>query len=168
MCNIIEEKDVNAKVMILVATEVVVVETTMKKEDKWISKTGVDEATVVEEVVVQIVQMLNVTISENMDTTQRIAMSKKVEESENLVKEDETKDEGILMMTNEDITLDNDMVWYLDTGASSNHMYRHKHLFVNIQEIEDGHASFGDSMKVPVKGRENIFDSQKDEKEGTM
>lgn len=95
-------------------------------------------------------------------------MSKKVEESENLVKEDETKDEGILMMTNEDITLDNDMVWYLDTGASSNHMYRHKHLFVNIQEIEDGHASFGDSMKVPVKGRENIFDSQKDEKEGTM
>jgi len=62
-----------------------------------------------------------------------------VEENTILVKEDETKDEGIFMMPNECITLDNDMVWYLNTTAS-NHMCGHKHLFV---------VSFEDSMKVP-------------------
>jgi len=35
---------------------------------------------------------------------------KRVEENANLVEEDETKDEGILMMANEDITLDSDMI----------------------------------------------------------
>ena len=33
-----------------------------------------------------------------------------VEENSNLVQEDETKDEGILMMANEDVTLDSDMI----------------------------------------------------------
>ena len=64
----------------------------------------------------------------------------------NLVEEDETKDEGILMMANEDITLDSDMVWYLDTSAN-NHMCGHKHLFLGIQEKEDGHVPFKDSTK---------------------
>jgi len=82
---------------------------------------------------------------------------KKVEVNVNLVEEDETKDEGILMIVNEGITLDNDTVWYLNTGAS-NHMCGHKCLFVYIQEIEDIHVSFGDSTKVLVKGREkNMF-----------
>jgi len=73
-----------------------------------------------------------------------------VEENANLVEEGE----GILMMANEDITKysDSDMVWYLDT-TSSNHMCGHKHLFVDIREIEDGHVSFGDSTKVPIKGK---------------
>jgi len=35
---------------------------------------------------------------------------KTVEENTNLVEEDETKDEGILMMVNEDVTLDSDMI----------------------------------------------------------
>jgi len=60
------------------------------------------------------------------------------------------KDEGIFMMTNEDVALDNVMIWYLDTGASNN-MCGHKHLFLDIQEIEDGHVSFGDSTKVLIK-----------------
>ena len=47
--------------------------------------------------------------------------------------------------------MDSDMVWYLDTGAS-NHMCGHKHLFLDIQEIEDEHVSFGDSTKVAIKG----------------
>ena len=72
-----------------------------------------------------------------------------MEESANLVEEDETKDKGILRMANEGITLNSDMVWYV----ASNHMYGHKHLFIVIEEIEDGHVSFGDSTKVLVKGR---------------
>ena len=72
MRNITEEEDVVEKVTISIAAEVVVVEITMKREDIQAIKTGMDEAAVEEEVVVQIVQMLNVTIAANMDTTQRI------------------------------------------------------------------------------------------------
>jgi len=83
------------------------------------------------------------------------------------VEEDETKEEGILIMANEYVTLDSDMIWYLDTGAS-NHMSGHKHLFLDIQDIEDGNVSFGDSTKVSIKGCRKICFSQKDGKEGTM
>jgi len=58
----------------MVIAEIVVLETTVKRDDKQTSKTGVDEVTMVEEVILQIVQMLNVTILENMNITQRIAM----------------------------------------------------------------------------------------------
>ena len=90
-----------------------------------------------------------------------------MEENTNLVEEDETKEEGILMMANECVILDSDMLWYLDTGISS-HMCEHKHLFLDIQEIEEEHVSFGDSTKVPIKGRGKICFSQKDGKQGTM
>lgn len=63
-------------------------------------------------------------------------VEKKGEENENLVEEFERKDEKILIMANKDVTLDNDMVWYLDIGAR-NHMCGHKNLFVDIQEIKD-------------------------------
>jgi len=92
---------------------------------------------------------------------------KKVEENANLVEEDEKKDEGILMMENEGITLNSDILWYLETGAM-NRMCEHKHLFIDIQDINDGHVSFGDSTKVPVKGRRKICFSQKEEKEDTI
>ncbi|XP_068466655.1 uncharacterized protein [Phaseolus vulgaris] len=82
---------------------------------------------------------------------------KKVKENANLVEEDETKEEGILMMANECVILDSDMVWYLYTGVSS-HMCEHKHLFLDIQEREEGHVSFGDSTKVPIKaGEKYVF-----------
>jgi len=49
----------------------------MEREDKRTSKTGVDEVVVVEDVIVLIIQMLNVTSVEEMDTMQRIAMPKR-------------------------------------------------------------------------------------------
>ncbi|XP_020271910.1 golgin subfamily A member 3-like [Asparagus officinalis] len=58
-------------------------------------------------------------------------------------------------------------MWYLDTGAS-NHMCGHKHLFVEMQKIEDGHVLFGDASKVRVKGRGKICFLQKDGKEGSI
>jgi len=70
-------------------------------------------------------------------------------------------------MVNEGVILGSDMVCYLNIGAS-NHMCGHKHLFLNIQEIEDGHVSFEDSTKVSIKDRRKICFSQKDGKEGTM
>jgi len=72
-------------------------------------------------------------------------------------------------MANKGITTNNDMVWYLDTGVS-NHMCGYKHLFVDIQEIEDKHLSYGDSTKVPIKDKEKIcfFFFQNDGKKGIM
>ncbi|KAE8655248.1 hypothetical protein F3Y22_tig00117034pilonHSYRG01564 [Hibiscus syriacus] len=79
-----------------------------------------------------------------------------VEENVNLVAEEETREYSVIMMAYENIVPDSDTVWYLDTGTS-NHMYGHKHLFVEMQEIKEGHVSFGDASKVQVKGREGIF-----------
>jgi hypothetical protein len=77
------------------------------------------------------------------------------------------KRDGVLMMAYKNIIPDSDTVWYLDTGAS-NHMCGHKHLFAEMQEVEDGHVSFGDASKVRVKGRGKIYFSQKDGKEGSI
>jgi len=55
------------------------------------------------------------------------------------------------MMAYEGNTSSSDMVWYLDTSVS-NHMCGYKHLFPNIQVIEDEHVSFGDSTNVVVRG----------------
>jgi len=73
----------------------------------------VGEVTITEEVVVQIVQMLNVTITTTMDTMQKIIMLIEKKVGKKIVKEDEMKDEGILMMANEGVIMDSDMVWYL-------------------------------------------------------
>jgi len=48
----------------------------MKRKDKRTRKSDVDKATIVEEVITIIIQLLNVTIAKNMDITQRIAMPK--------------------------------------------------------------------------------------------
>jgi len=68
------------------------------------------------------------------------------------------------MTTNEDITLDSNIMWYLDTRANG-HMSEHKYLFV-IQEIQDVYVSFEDSTNIPIKsqGKTCFFFFQKDEK----
>jgi GAG-pre-integrase domain len=71
------------------------------------------------------------------------------------VKEEEAKDDGVLMMAYDDTILNSDTVWYLDTGAS-NHMCGHKYLFVEMQEIKDGQVSSDDASKIGVKGRVKI------------
>jgi len=88
---------------------------------------------------------------------------KKVKENANLVEKE--ANDGVLMMAHKDTTSESDTIWYLDTGAS-NHMCGHKHLFVEMKEIDDGHVSFGDASKVQVKGRGKIWFYQKDGKEG--
>ncbi|GJZ27480.1 retrovirus-related pol polyprotein from transposon TNT 1-94 [Tanacetum coccineum] len=71
---------------------------------------------------------------------------KKVEENMNLVTEEETKEE-FLLMANINTNIDSESIWYLDTGAS-NHMRGHKHLFKELQVVKDGHVSFRDASKV--------------------
>ncbi|GAU10379.1 hypothetical protein TSUD_422780, partial [Trifolium subterraneum] len=87
-------------------------------------------------------------------------VEKKVEETTNLVLEAEAN-EGFLLMAQNEINTNNDTLWYLDSGAS-NHMCGHKHLFKEMQKIEDGHVSFGDASKVKVEGKGTICYLQKD------
>ncbi|XP_022928018.1 uncharacterized protein LOC111434928 [Cucurbita moschata] len=85
---------------------------------------------------------------------------KRVEGTTNLAVEHIT-DEGLLLMAQDEENINNDILWYLDLGAS-NHMCDHEHLFKEMQKIEDGHVSFGDASKVEVKGRGTIHFLQKD------
>ena len=89
-----------------------------------------------------------------------------MEENTNLVTEEETKDE-FLLMANINTNIDSESIWYLDTGAS-NHMCGHEHLFKELQAVKDGHVSFGDASKVQVKGRGTICFFKNDGTRGTI
>lgn len=82
-------------------------------------------------------------------------LPKKVVENSNLIKEEESSENGFLLMAYHEAKADDDSVWYLDTGAS-NHMSGQKHLFVGMKEVENGHVSFGDASRIQVKGRGKI------------
>jgi len=75
MRNTIEDMEVAVTIMVI--AEIKAVETIMKREDKQTNKIGLDKDEVVEEVIVLIVQILNVTIVENMGITQGIAMPRR-------------------------------------------------------------------------------------------
>ncbi|XP_074378469.1 uncharacterized protein LOC141720007 [Apium graveolens] len=78
----------------------------------------------------------------------------KVEERSHFAAAKEDKDVGTAMF----LTYKGDEerkknVWYLDSGAS-NHMTGHKELFTEIDDTISGEVTFGDSSKIPVKGKE--------------
>ncbi|XP_074323071.1 uncharacterized protein LOC141660014 [Apium graveolens] len=70
--------------------------------------------------------------------------NKKVEEQSNLAETEEKQDKGVLVMACKGMIPEDEIVWYLDSGAS-NHMSGLKHLFTDLKEINSGVVSFGDS-----------------------
>ena len=91
---------------------------------------------------------------------------KKMEGTTNLALEDVTNEGLLLMAQNEDNSNDKTL-WYLDLGENY-HMCGHEYLFKEMQNIEDGHVSFGDASKVEVKGRGTIHFLQKDGLTGSI
>ncbi|GAU29778.1 hypothetical protein TSUD_161830 [Trifolium subterraneum] len=135
---------------VVVEVMVEVVEAATSREDSQASKIGEAED-VVKEVVGRTTPTSNAT---------SVGIEKKVEETTNLVLKADAN-EGFLLMAQNEINTNNDTLWYLDSGAS-NHMCGHKHLFKEMQVIEDGHVSFGDASKVKVEGKGTICYLQKD------
>ncbi|XP_074345799.1 uncharacterized protein LOC141684630 [Apium graveolens] len=89
----------------------------------------------------------------------------KVEERSHFAAAKEDKDVGTAMfLTYKGDEESKKNVWYLDSGAS-NHMTGHKDLFIEIDETISGEVTFGDSSKIPVKGKGTItIVSKNDEK----
>ncbi|XP_074347359.1 uncharacterized protein LOC141686208 [Apium graveolens] len=89
----------------------------------------------------------------------------KVEERSHFAAAKEDKDVGTAMfLTYKGDEENKKNVWYLDSGAS-NHMTGHKDLFTEINETISGEVTFGDSSKIPVKGKGTItIVSKNDEK----
>jgi hypothetical protein len=67
----------------------------------------------------------------------------------------------VVLLASKEADSNNESMWYLDTGAS-NHMCGYKHMFTEIEEIVEGHVSFGDASKVKVKGQDEILIQCKD------
>jgi hypothetical protein len=162
----------------ITVVEVVVKKGIMRRMGNQTNKISVEEDAVVGEAANQIIPTSSATNVTNMVTMRRIitpisvtivvrwSISRKNVESikkwkrTNLVTEDEVK-EGFLLMAHNEVNTDNNMVWYLNSGAR-NHMCGHKHLFKEMQKVEDGHVSFGDASKVEVKGQVTVCYLQKD------
>ncbi|XP_074334006.1 uncharacterized protein LOC141671627 [Apium graveolens] len=89
----------------------------------------------------------------------------KVEERSHFAATKEDKDIGTAMfLTYKGDEESKKNVWYLDSG-SSNHMTGHKDLFTEIDETISREVTFGDSSKIPVKGKGTItIVSKNDEK----
>jgi hypothetical protein len=82
-------------------------------------------------------------------------------EKKNDEKKKEKGDDGVVLLASKVVDPNNESVWYLDTDAS-NHMCGYKYIFTEIEEIMDGHVSFGDASKVKVKGQGKILIHCKD------
>lgn len=72
---------------------------------------------------------------------------------------DITEEPTLLLVHNDSVEQNN--VWYLDSGAS-NHMCGRKEYFVNLKEETGGSVSLGDGSKLQVAGRGQIQIYQKD------
>ncbi|XP_074326944.1 uncharacterized protein LOC141664885 [Apium graveolens] len=81
----------------------------------------------------------------------------KVEERSHFIVAKEDKDVGTAMfLTYKGDEENKKNVWYLDSEAN-NHMTDHKNLFTEIDETISGEVTFGDSSKIPVKGKGTIM-----------
>ncbi|XP_050877698.1 uncharacterized protein LOC127081487 [Lathyrus oleraceus] len=81
--------------------------------------------------------------------------SKKVVEKANFV-EEKGGEEKTLFLACQNQVEEKRNKWYLDTGAS-NHMCGDRSMFVEINEATTGNVSFGDDLKIPIKGKGKII-----------
>ncbi|XP_074369146.1 uncharacterized protein LOC141710317 [Apium graveolens] len=80
----------------------------------------------------------------------------KMEEMSHFTAAKEDKDVGTAMfLTYKGDEENKKNVWYLNSGAS-NHMTGHKELFMEIDDTISGEVTFGDSSKIPVKGKGTV------------
>jgi hypothetical protein len=154
-------KVVEVKAVVTLEAEVEVAVETMVEDKKRTRKrrtnlTHTAEAEVEEEEC-RVSTMFNVILVKSMVIMQRsvIIMKRK------MMRKRKKGGDGVVLLVSNEVDPNNESVWYLDTGAS-NHICGYKHMFTEIEEIVDGHVSFGDASKVNVKGQGKILIHCKD------
>ncbi|KAK2980917.1 hypothetical protein RJ640_001701 [Escallonia rubra] len=80
----------------------------------------------------------------------------KMEERNNFAPAEEKNMEDAIFLTYRGNEKCKKNVWYLDTGAS-NHMCGRKELFTDLDETIKGEVTFGDSSKIPMKGKGKLM-----------
>ncbi|KAA0066128.1 copia protein [Cucumis melo var. makuwa] len=76
----------------------------------------------------------------------------RVKENVNYAEKDEESGDSSLFLTCKGAETCENSAWYLDSGAS-NHMCGSKSMFVELDEYVGGDIVFGDTTKIPVKGK---------------
>ncbi|KAL0451489.1 UNVERIFIED_CONTAM: hypothetical protein Slati_1127000 [Sesamum latifolium] len=79
----------------------------------------------------------------------------KLHEETNLTEHKEEEADALLLSQKKG-TMENDVTWYLDNGAS-NHMTRDKSKFVCIDTKVTGDVRFGDDTKVEIEGKGTVI-----------
>ena len=77
-----------------------------------------------------------------------------MEEKSNYVENKEKEEESTLLLAFKAYEGGHNS-WYLDTGVSY-HICRDKSIFVEVEDL-NGHVTFGDALKVEVKGRGKVL-----------
>ncbi|KAL8116958.1 hypothetical protein AgCh_023220 [Apium graveolens] len=91
-----------------------------------------------------------------LEAEDKADINNEVEERSHFAAAKEDKDIGTAMfLTYKEDEKSKKNVWYLDSGVS-NHMTGHKELFTEIDDTISGEVTFGDSSKIPVKGKGTI------------
>ena len=76
-----------------------------------------------------------------------------IREQANYIEKDDREEATFLVQ--QELGEKQENIWYLDTRAS-NHMCGHLELFGDLDETKQGLVTFGDTSKVPFKGKGNI------------
>jgi len=76
-----------------------------------------------------------------------------IREQANYAEKDDREEAAFLVQ--QELGEKQENIWYLDTGAS-NHMCGYRELFGDLDETKQGLVTFGDTSKVPFKGKGSI------------
>ncbi|KAL0356305.1 UNVERIFIED_CONTAM: Retrovirus-related Pol polyprotein from transposon TNT 1-94 [Sesamum radiatum] len=109
----------------------------------------------VKHVVDEVIGIAEVVVKEEEKDEAKPKCQSKLHEETNLIEHKEEEGDALLLSQKKG-TIENDVIWYLDNGAS-NHMTGDKSKFVHIDTKVTGDVCFGDDTKVEIEGKGTVI-----------